>query len=113
MDDSRKKRFYWGLLLTWLPWIPIGVGLAHSFRGTSEQSATGLGVIAADLAENGILEGALLAEMLAVFLLLRSFSRGHWLRNSFSVVSLCASLLTISLFGFLGWLFLGAWRYRS
>jgi hypothetical protein len=109
MEELKTKRFLWGVLLTWLPLIPLGIPLVHSFRGISEQKATGLGVVAVGLAEVYLRFGVgitLLFEVTAIVLLVRAFSRGHWLRASFSVGSICLSLIVISLFGLFVWLFL-------
>lgn len=105
MDELKRKRFLWGVLLAWLPWILIGLGLINWFHGASGQKATGLGAVA--LSPEGMgFAIALLFEPIAIVLLSRSFSRGHWLRTSLSVVSICLSVSTISVFGFLLWTFL-------
>ncbi len=105
MDELKRKRFLWGALLAWSPWILIGLGITNWLQGASEHRATGLGAVALSPGGMGFAI-ALLFEPIAIVLLSRSFSRGHWLRTSFSVVSICLSVSTISFFGFRLWMFL-------
>jgi uncharacterized membrane protein YhaH (DUF805 family) len=107
-DDNRKrKRFFWGLALAWLPFIPVLVGLANAFRGISADKATGLGAVAGGIAEMGVLYVLTLAPILAIsamVLLLRSLSKAHPLRNIFAVISVCWSALMISVLALFFWL---------
>ena len=41
MGELKTKRFVWGVLLAWLPWIPIGIVFINSFNGISEEKAGG------------------------------------------------------------------------
>jgi hypothetical protein len=40
-DDLRHKRFLWGVVLAWSPWVPMMTGLSSLFRacGTRRQLA--------------------------------------------------------------------------
>jgi hypothetical protein len=106
MSDLQNKRFLWGVALAWAPWVPAFLGLASTFRMSSEQKAVGLGAIAGGFAEAAATFGlavALIFEVGALVLLARSFDRGHRLRSSFSVISICLSALMIFLLGLYGW----------
>jgi hypothetical protein len=109
VDELKKKRFLWGMLLAWAPLIPTLIGLGNVFRGISEQKATGLGAVAGGLSELFVLYGMvaiLVGQVAAVVLLFRSFSPGHWGRRFLSLLAICFSglmLLLVGLFG-LTWL---------
>jgi len=109
VDDLKKKRFLWGLVLAWTPWIPTLIGLGGVLRGIWEQKATGIGAVAGGMTELFVVWGIgamLIAQVTAIVLLLRAFSPGHWLRSLFSVVSICLSavmLLLVSLFLWFSW----------
>jgi hypothetical protein len=90
-DRKTKGWFLWGTVLTWALSIPfiLGIGISHPFRGISEQKATGMGTVAGDLAEGYITFGlllALLVPVVAIVLLIRSFTSGHWMRTLFSLL---------------------------
>jgi len=81
-DRKTKGWFLWGTVLTWALSIPFILGIFHSFREVSEQKATGLGAIAGGLAEGFVTFGLILAflvPVVAIVLLIRSFSSGHWM----------------------------------
>jgi hypothetical protein len=109
VDELKKKRFLWGILLVCAPWIPTLIGLGRAFRGISEQKATGLGAIGAGLTESFLLCGIgaiLVGQVTAIVLLFRAFSSGHWLRSSFSVLSIGLSalmFLLVCLFLWFSW----------
>jgi hypothetical protein len=107
VDDLKKKRFVWGVLLAWAPWLPIPFGILSAFKSLSEQKATGLGVVAGGLTEKFVLlaiSATLVSEVAAMVLLFRAFSPGHWVRSFFSVLSICLSGLTLLLVFFFVWL---------
>jgi hypothetical protein len=107
VDELKKKRFAWGVLLAWLPWVPVLIGVAHAFRGSSETKATGLGVIAGAIAEMAIWFGfgaMLVCAVAAMGLLFRSFSPGSGFRGFFTVLSIAASGLLLLLFCLSFWL---------
>jgi Ca2+/H+ antiporter len=105
--DDAKKRFYWGVLLAWAPWIPTLFGLASLFRGISREKATGLGAVAGGLAEAFVLWGIvamLIAQAAAIILLFRSFERGRGMRNFWAAISICLSGLMLCLTTLFLWL---------
>lgn len=106
-DDRKRKRFLWGLALAWLPFVPLLVGLANAFRGISAQKATGLGAVAGGIAQMGVLYVLTLAPILtisAMVLLLRSLSKAHPVRNVWAVISLCWTVLMMSVLALFFWL---------
>jgi hypothetical protein len=108
VDDAKKRRFLWGAVLAWAPWVPALIGLAGIFRGISNTKATGLTALAAGLAETFALFGlaaTLVCEVGAIILLFGTFSRGHGFRGVLSVLSMGASLLMFLLFALSLWLF--------
>jgi len=107
VEELKKKRFLWGVLLAWAPWIPTLIGIGYAFRGISEQKATGLGAVAGGLTELFVVCGIgaiLVGQVAAIVLLFRTFSPGHWVRSSFSMLSICASGLMLFLVGLFFWL---------
>jgi hypothetical protein len=107
-NDPKRKWFVWGMVLAWIPSTPLLIGVVHSFRGISEQKATGLGAVAAGLAEIYVPLGLTLTFIFwvgAIVVLARSFSGGHGMRALFSVLSMCWSALMLVIFCSLVWLF--------
>ena len=91
MDPLKKKRFLWGVLLAWVPWLPTLIGVGNAFRGISAEKATGLAAVAGGLTETFLSFGLLATvvfEVGAIILLVRAFERGHSLRNLFLAFSL-------------------------
>jgi len=106
-DEVKQKRFLWGAVLAWAPWVPMMIGLGSAFRGISNSKATGLGAIAGGFAEGYVMVGlaaTLICEVGAMILLFRAFSRGHGVRSAFAMVSICVSSLMIILFCLSIWL---------
>jgi len=109
MDQVRKKRFYWGLLLVWAPWLPTLIGLANAFRGISTEKATGLGAVAGGFTELFVTVGLIstvVYQVVAIVFFVRTFEKGHWFRNLFSAVSIFFSVLLLLLtcgFVWLSW----------
>jgi hypothetical protein len=109
VDELKKKRFVWGLLLAWAPWIPTLVGIGYGLRSISKEHATGIGAVVGGLSEIFVLWGigaALVGQVAAIVLLCRALSPGHWARSLFSVLSICLSgftLLLVFLFVWLTW----------
>jgi len=88
-DDRKSRRFLWGTVLTWALFIPFIIGIFPAFRGISEQKATGVGALAGGLAEGFATFGlilALLMPVVAIGLLIRSFSSGHGMRSLVSLL---------------------------
>ena len=116
MDPRKKKRFLWGVLLAWAPWLPTIIGLGYAFRGISAEKATGLAAVAGGLTETFLLFGLLVSlvfEVVAIILLVRAFEPGHWLRSLFSVFSLFLSALMLLLFGLSLWLSWGQMHHPT
>src|SRR5215472_16957357 len=94
MDDvltheRKKKRFLWGMVVTCALSAPLIVGMSSAFRGLSTEKATGLAAVAGGLAEAYAIFAVVLSFALpiaAIFLLSRSFARGHGLRSFFSLL---------------------------
>jgi hypothetical protein len=106
-DEVKKRRFLWGVLLVWTPWIPILIGLGNALIGISRQKATGIGAVAGGLTELFVVWGIgsiLIGQMAAIVLLIRAFSPGHWMRSLFSILTLCISGLMLLLVGLFLWL---------
>jgi len=107
-NDQKRKWFMWGMILAWAPSLPFLIGVVHSFQGVFEQKATGIGAVAAGLAEAYVTFGLILTFVFLVggiVLLSRSFSGGHGMRALFSVLSMCWSALMLIVFGLSVWLF--------
>jgi hypothetical protein len=107
MDPVKKKRFLWGVLLAWAPWLPAIIGLGYAFRGIATEKAIGLAAVAGGLMETFLLFGLLatfVSQVAAIVLLARAFESGHWLRNLFLAGSLCLSGLMLLLFCAFLWL---------
>jgi biopolymer transport protein ExbB/TolQ len=109
VDELKKRRFVWGVVLAWAPWIPTLVGIGYALRGISEQRATGIGAVAGGLSEVFVLWGigaTLVGQVAAIVLLAKAFSPGHWVRSLFSILSICLSglaLLPVFFFVWLTW----------
>jgi F0F1-type ATP synthase membrane subunit c/vacuolar-type H+-ATPase subunit K len=106
-DDRKRNYFLWGTALTWALSAPLVIGIFHSFRGISEQKATGLGAVAGGLAESYAIFGLVLALVLpvgAIVLLVKSFASGHRVRALFSLLYICWSTLTLAFAGLFVWL---------
>jgi hypothetical protein len=98
--DRRRAWFVWGNILAWVVIVPFIFGLFNSFRGISEQKATGLGAVAGGIAEVYTTFGFILAFALplgAIVLLVRSFSVVHGMSALLSLLSICASAYSHSL----------------
>ena len=113
MDDPpdviKRKRFLWGVLLAWIPFLFLQFPtIVAFFTELSNRKATGLGAVAGGLSESLVTFGlavTLTSEVVAVVLLLRAFSRGHPLRTFFSALSICCSGLVLFGFGLFLWLY--------
>jgi hypothetical protein len=107
MDELTKKRFLWGALLAWMPIaLLLTLVLPGMYREFANQKQTGLGAIAGRLSEYFLTFGlvaALAFSIISIVMLLRSFSRGHWIRSLFSALSICLSLMLIAMFSLYVW----------
>jgi hypothetical protein len=108
MDERTKKRFFWGVLLAWIPSLPLAYTLIGGLRDLSTSHATGLAAVAGGFVEAYLTLGVgltLVFEVAAIVLLLRSFSRGQFMRSLLGIASLCCSVLILFLLGVFVWLF--------
>jgi len=105
VDEAKKKRFLWGVALTCsvsLLFLPTFVSMF-----LSNSKVTGLAAIAGGMAEVFIEYGiaaVLIGQTVALILLFRSFSKGHWLRSIFSFLSICLSGFMLLLVAFFFWI---------
>ena len=112
MDDiltheRKRKWFVWGTVVTCTLSIPLIVGVPNAFNGIAKEKATGLAAVAGGLAEGYLTFGVALAfamPITAIFLLSRSFARGHGVRSLFSLVCICWNALMLALVGLFLWL---------
>ena len=105
--DPKRKRFFWGVAIGWFSIIPLLYGCANAFKGVSEQKATGLGTVAGGVAEVCAMVGALVllvSPLIAIYLLVTSWSRGQAARNFFSVLTILWSGFTLFLIMGAAWL---------
>jgi|SRR5215831_16380288 len=104
--DTKKKWFWWGMILAWIPIIPAITGILNAFKGISEQKATGLGAVAGGVAEVYATLGmmlALIVPVAAIVLLGKSLSSLHPMRTLVSWLSICWSVLLLVLSGLSVW----------
>jgi len=108
MEDAlSKRRFLWGALLAWAPWIPTLIGFGYLFVGINNSKATGLAAVAGDMAELLVWWGIvtmIICQVAAIVWLFRSFSSTHILRSLIAAVSVFASgLMLVLVCAFLFW----------
>jgi len=108
-----KKRFWWGVLLAWTPWVPTLIGLVIVFNN---QKATGIAAVAGGVGELLVVWGLItmvVSQGVAIVWLFRSFSRDDWTRNVLSVISICMSGLMLLIVGFFVWMVWFHTRYHD
>jgi hypothetical protein len=101
-SDEARKHLIWGLVLAWITFIPVAVGLVSNFLGRS--GPTGLHEVAGSVIVAFTVFGlcvTLLSQVAAIVFLLRSFPLGH---RVFSMVSICWSGLVLFLSAVCVWL---------
>ncbi len=106
VDPLKKSRFLWGVVLAWVPWIPILIGIGRAFKGVSEQKATGLGAVAGGISEMLVLLGLammIVGQVAAIMWLSRSFSREHVMRNVISAISIGLSAVMLMVMAGYAW----------
>jgi hypothetical protein len=77
ISNSNSRLFLWGFLITLVLVVPVVIAAATSFRGTSQQRATGLGAVAGGLSEVYALYGMVFTTIMpivAIVLLAKSLS---------------------------------------
>jgi hypothetical protein len=105
--ESNSKRFLWGVVLVWAPWIPILIGFGYAFHDALHAKATGLFAIAGSYAAFFTVYGVvatLTAQIAAILLLSRNFAPGRSMRNFFSILSICFSVLMVIMIVLFLWL---------
>ena len=108
-DERKRKWFIWGTVVTCTLSIPLIIGMSNAFRGISGEKATGVAALAGGIAEAYVTFGVVLGFALsiaAIFLLSRSFARGHGMRSLFSILGICWNALMLVLAGLCVWLYL-------
>lgn len=102
-----KKRFVWGLLLAWVPWLPMMGGLRYLLIGINNSKATGLAAVAASIAEGLVLWGVVamfISQLAAIIWLSRTFSRDQWIRGVLTLISIGMSTLMLTIMGLFLWM---------
>jgi hypothetical protein len=112
--DLDKKRFAWGLGLTWVPvLVAVVPGFISAFRGIGQEKATGLGAVAGGYAESLAMFGIVafvMCQVAAIVLLARGVKRDQWGRSMVAVVSIVCSVVILSVTAFMTyWL----WHMRG
>jgi hypothetical protein len=105
LDDAQKRRFLWGVLLAWIPFLFF---VLNAFREISTQKATGLGAVTGGFAEAFATFGfatTVVLEVAGIVLLVRTFSKEHPMRTFLSVISISCSGLTLAILGLSLWYF--------
>ena len=106
--DSKRKWYVWGTIVTWTLSIPVIIAIFNSFRGISEQKATGAGAVAGGLAEGYVIFSLILGFVLpvgAIVLLVRSLSGTHRMRALLSVLYICWCAFTLALASLFAWFY--------
>ncbi len=116
MSDTRapssliSNRFLVGVLLAWIPVVIIVIpAFMEMFRGISDRRATGLGAVAGGLSEAFVTFGMVafvVAEGIAVYLLIRSIGMGGTAQNVFAILTIGLSVLTFLGTGLCLWMIL-------
>ena len=113
-SNPKSRPFVWGLAITLALAVPMVISMGLSFRGLSEQKATGLGAVAGGISEAYAIYGmafTIIAPIVAIFLLGRSLSDGHRFRNFISWLLMGWSSLMLIYFAVGACLFtLQVWR---
>lgn len=112
--DGDKKRFALGMALAWVPTLlVIGPGLVSSFRGMSQEKATGLAAVGAGFMEFFAAFGFglfIACEVAGIVLLARGIGPERWGRSLAAVVSIVVSLLIVASTILATWWF---WHYSK
>ena len=109
--DLVQNRFAWGVALAWLPVLPLLRSLAIVFGQFSSSKTTGLGAVAGGWSEAYFgfpkfgIALTLALEIIAIGLLVGTFSREHWIRTIFNVISIGWAGIMTTLYGLALWFF--------
>jgi hypothetical protein len=102
MDEVRRKRLLWGMLLAWAPGIPLIIGPFNNFKEFSREKATGVAAVVGGMAEIYGTTGPVLTfllEVAAIIFLARALSGAAWSGSAVSVISIAFSGFMITLAG--------------
>src|SRR5260370_28771822 len=108
MEDAKRKRFLWGVLLAWIPFLFLMLPTIAGFIRVFDHKATGIAAVAAGFAENFLnfgLFAVLFFEVSAIVLLMSAFSQGHTVRALFSLLSIICSGFMIAVLALFCWFF--------
>jgi hypothetical protein len=118
LQITQKKRFRYGLLLTWVPLlffiVPTAIGIIRAITQASSEKATGFGVVvggATEVAATFGLVAIVASEAVGILLLVRTSSRDHPTRTIVAIVSVvCGGLLLLALGLFLWFAIVHHWQ---
>lgn len=107
--DNRRRQFFWGALLAWIPFlflaVPTAKGIYHAFQ--AGEKATGLAAIEDGLVGIFATFGLVLTvvfELVASYCLLRAIHGGRAARTMVSAFSLCCCVIMLAVVGLFVWL---------
>jgi hypothetical protein len=110
LEIAQRKKFRYGLLLAWAPLIFFIVPIAQMSR----EKATGLAAVAGGVSEVAATLGLVVivaSEVVAIAMLIRTFSRSHLTRTVVAFFSVGCSGLLLLVSGLFLWFAIGH-RYR-
>jgi len=64
LGQDTKKKWLWGMTFAWIPFIPTPIRLFISFKGLSENKATGLAAVAGGWSAGYVTFGLILSLLL-------------------------------------------------
>jgi hypothetical protein len=118
LEITQQKRFRYGLLLAWVPLlffiIPAAIGIIRAIAQMSSEKATGLAAVAGGVSEVAAIFGLVVivaSEVVAIVMLIRTFSRSHLTRTVVAILSVGCSGLLLLVMGLFLWFAIGH-RYR-
>jgi len=110
VEVAQKKRFRYGLVLAWVPLtffiVPTAIGIIRALAQVSNEKATGLAAVAGGFAEVAATFGLVVivaSEVVAIAMLVRTFSRSHMTRNLIAIFSVGCSGLLLLVLGLFLW----------
>jgi len=110
VEVTQKKRFRYGLVLAWVPLtffiVPAAIGIIRALAQVSNEKATGLAAVAGGFAEVAATFGLVViiaSEVVAIAMLVRTFSRSHMARNFIAIFSVGCSGLLLLVLGLFLW----------
>jgi hypothetical protein len=106
LEIAQRKKFRYGLLLAWAPLIFFIVPIAQM----SSEKATGLAAVAGGVSEVAATFGLVVivaSEVVAIVMLIRTFSRSHLTRTVVAIFSVGCSGLLLLVLGLFLWFAIG------